>query len=209
MDPLAQDERISAYLDGEFAPDARAKFEAELAQNADLREVVDELRGLGDSLQLLERYRLDGDFASRVWRRAERTVLTGNAAPSGAAGAAVNGPAANGPAAEVVPVMSRCSIASCGGDGFGSNGASRATTSDAASESASRHWQSRRPWVWSAIAVAVAMLLMVSGWLRPKPQQVALVDNTARPHGAADKALPPAEVSSARKRRRCRPSQNQ
>jgi hypothetical protein len=199
MDPLAQDERISAYLDGELAPEARAKFEAELAQNADLRQVVEELRGLGDGLQLLDRYRLDGDFASRVLRRAERTILTGDAAPSGAAGAAVNGPAANGPAAhpaaEAVPAMS--SIASRGGTAFGANGASQAATSDCASESASRHWQSRRPWVWSALAVAVAMLLMVSGWLRPKPHQVAMIDETMRPHGAADKALPPAKISGA------------
>jgi negative regulator of sigma E activity len=204
MDPLAQDERISAYLDGELAPDARAKFEAELAQNADLRQVVDELRGLGDGMQLLDRYRLDDDFASRVLRRAERAILTGDAAPSGAAGAAVNGPAAHGPAAngpaahpaaEAVPAMS--SIASRGGTVFGPNGASQAATSDSASESASRHWQSRRPWVWSALAVAVAMLLMVSGWLRQKSQQVAMVDETTRPHGAADKALPPAKISGA------------
>ena len=46
MDPLFQDERISAYLDGQLPPDERSQFEDEMARNGELRQVVEELRGL-------------------------------------------------------------------------------------------------------------------------------------------------------------------
>lgn len=76
MDPLFQDERISAYLDGELPPAERSQFEDELARNAELRQVVEELRALHDSLQALPRRRLEEDFAQHVLRKAERAMLS-------------------------------------------------------------------------------------------------------------------------------------
>jgi hypothetical protein len=84
------------------------------------------------------------------------------------------------------------SIAGRGGAAAGSNGLSRSTSLD----STNGHWRSRRPWVWSAIAIAVAVLLMVSGWLRPKSDEVAINTPTPPQHVAVDKELPPATVSS-------------
>ncbi len=104
MDPLAQDERISAYLDGELrpthAPSLRRNWRKTPTCAKWSMSCVDWATACNCSSVIVWTA-----ISPRVWRRAERTVLTGNAAPSGAAGAAVNGPAANGPAAEVVPVM--------------------------------------------------------------------------------------------------------
>ena len=91
MDPMFQDERISAYLDGQLPPDERSQFEDELARNGELRQVVEELRGLHDSLQELPRHRLNDDFAMQVLRRAERAVLSDAHATAGANGLSANG----------------------------------------------------------------------------------------------------------------------
>lgn len=77
MNEKFSDERISAYLDDELAPEARAEVERELADSAELRQAVDELRALGVGLQSLPRYRLETNIAERVLQLAEREVLLG------------------------------------------------------------------------------------------------------------------------------------
>lgn len=136
MDPMFQDSRISAYLDDEMSAEERSRFEDELARSAELRQVVDELRGLRESLQQLPRHRLGGDFAAQVLRRAERAMLTSSAPAESQANQA---PAANGDGhADSIVVRG-------GGPG----------------EVVSRFRRGRRPWIWAAAAVAVAVLLMV------------------------------------------------
>src|SRR5260221_10915638 len=76
MDNLHNDERISAFLDGELAADEQIRFEERLAETAELRQLVEELRALRGSLDLLPRHRLEADFADHVLRRAEREMLT-------------------------------------------------------------------------------------------------------------------------------------
>ena len=77
MDNLYGDERISSYLDGELSADEQARFEERLAESAELRQLVEELRALRGSLDLLPRYQLEPDFAERMLRRAEQRMLIG------------------------------------------------------------------------------------------------------------------------------------
>src|SRR5262245_34980893 len=71
-----QDELLSAYLDGELTAEERAHVEQQLADSAELRQLLDELRSLRSGLELLPRYKLEADFAERVLRKAERSMLS-------------------------------------------------------------------------------------------------------------------------------------
>lgn len=70
MNTFFDDERVSAYLDGELAADERAAFERSLASQPELAALVDELRAVQRSLGALPRERLDGGFAARVLAQA-------------------------------------------------------------------------------------------------------------------------------------------
>jgi anti-sigma factor RsiW len=159
MDPMFQDERISAYLDGQLPPDERSQFEDELARNGELRQVVEELRGLHDSLQELPRHRLNDDFAVQVLRRAERAMLS----DPHVVAAAANGSSASGSSA----------------DALRTNGAAaddakvvRAGVDNSFQDARKR----RRPWVWAAIVVAAAIVVMVYNPPQRKPTEVAARD---------------------------------
>jgi anti-sigma factor RsiW len=155
MDPLFQDERISAYLDGELPPDERSQFEDELARNGELRQAVEELRTLHDSLQALPRHRLNDDFAQQVLRRAERAMLSdAHAGANGADGSAVEG-------SNVVRGIADQRIA------------------DRANSDARN---SRRPWIWAAVAIAAAIALMVFNPPAKKQIEIAQSDSTVRSH---------------------------
>ena len=77
MDNLHNDERISAYLDGELSADEQSRFEERLAESAELRQLVEELRALRGSLDLLPRHRRQ---ISRG-RRHRRSRRTNNSRP--------------------------------------------------------------------------------------------------------------------------------
>jgi predicted HTH domain antitoxin len=164
MDPLFQEERISAYLDGQLPSDERVKFEEELAHNSELRQVVEELRQLHDSLQELPRHHLNDDFATQVLRRAERAMLSNPQAVANERGA--DGVAAEG--SQIVQAASNTTI--------------------------SNARRSRRPWIWAAIAVAAAVALMVFNPPRQKPVQIAQTDSSPAPRAAdrqkVDRSLP-------------------
>lgn len=70
-----RDELISAFLDGELAPQERAQVEKWLAESPELRQLHDDLSALGGSLRSLPRYQLDRNLGDIVLRRAERAVL--------------------------------------------------------------------------------------------------------------------------------------
>ena len=65
-----QEELISAYLDGECTADERARVERWLAESAECRQLLDELRALRVSLGSLERHKLSEDLAAKVLARA-------------------------------------------------------------------------------------------------------------------------------------------
>ena len=167
MGPLDQDERISAYLDGELPADQRARFEEELARSGDLRQLVEELRAVRESMQALPQHRLEHDFAERVLRRAERLMLTGQ--PIRAAADPQPAPAEKvSPAPMPEPVSSRVSR---------------------------RHFQSWRPWGWSALALSVAAVIVgIERW-EAKDRQVAVIAPSGKDRLEKDaRSLPVGEL---------------
>lgn len=79
MNPLSNDELISAYLDGELSGEEQQRAEKLLAEDADSRQLLEELRSLRAGMESLPRHQLDQDFASRVLDQAERTMIAGDA----------------------------------------------------------------------------------------------------------------------------------
>lgn len=77
MDRPHDDELLSAYLDDELSVEERAYVEQLLADRPEARRLLDELRGVRESLQTLPSYKLEPDFGAQVLQRAEREVLHG------------------------------------------------------------------------------------------------------------------------------------
>jgi hypothetical protein len=71
MDHSENDILISAYLDDELTVDERAHVERLLANSAEARQLLDEMRALRTGLQELPQHKLELDFAHRVLQRAE------------------------------------------------------------------------------------------------------------------------------------------
>ncbi len=155
MKPFYDDERISGYLDGELTAEEQASFEEELAQNAELRQVVDELRSLRSDLDLLPRSHLESDFAARVLRRAEREMLSGGK---------------EAPAAAEPPPTSELTPAPAARDMISSRWSRE---------------RLRRPLLWSAATIAAAILIMAftRDHDQGKRDQVAQVGGQEAAHG--------------------------
>jgi anti-sigma factor RsiW len=84
---MFSDDLISAYLDDELSAEERSQVEQALKEDAEFRDVCDELRELRDRFGALPRYKLGKTLVDRVMRRAERAMLT-----SSAGGAPASGP---------------------------------------------------------------------------------------------------------------------
>ncbi|WP_459555248.1 anti-sigma factor family protein [Lacunimicrobium album] len=65
------DDRISAYLDGELSPEERAAFEAELATSPEVRRLVDELGGLKRRVNELPTVGVKVNLAPEILKRIE------------------------------------------------------------------------------------------------------------------------------------------
>ncbi len=169
MNAFYDDQRISGYLDGELSADEQSRFEEEIAQNAELRQVVDELRALRSDLDLLPRARLEEDFAARVLRRAEREVLSGGlTAP---------------PVDDATPNTEKTSVAQ-------NTPAYRSTWS---------RERFTRPLIWSAAAIAAGLIVMALTHEPANNDQVArLGERRTEQSPVADnhRALPPAQISA-------------
>lgn len=75
------DERLSAYIDGELTDAEREQFERLIEQRPDYRQAIDELRTLRERIKALPAHGLGGDFAERVLRKAELATLVGPGEP--------------------------------------------------------------------------------------------------------------------------------
>lgn len=162
MNPFADDELASAYLDGELAPDDRARFEQQLAERPELRQLVEELRGLRASFEGLPRYRLEPDFAERVLRRAEREMLSARQAVDGAREAGGSTPAA----ARLSAAVERATPARSGGLSWS---------------------RLARPLGYVAVALAAAVAVMV---FNPDARRDELARDVAFNERGAAEALP-------------------
>lgn len=144
MDHIDNDERISAYLDGELSADEQSRFEERLAESAELRQLVEELRALRGTLDLLPRHKLEADFADRILRRAEKEMLlSGGGSATGGGGnpsdGAVNRPVVAG---QLETARSDAAPMPAGG-------------------SASFRSRALRPLVYAAAAIAAAVMIVV------------------------------------------------
>ncbi|HVC97010.1 MAG TPA: zf-HC2 domain-containing protein, partial [Pirellulales bacterium] len=154
-DPIPDGELLSAYLDGELPADQRARVERLLAERPESRQLLDELRALRGTLEAVPRYRLEDDFAARVLRAAERAMLSGDALFLGQ----------TGPSAPVA------GDAHAEGDAAEANGHSREAGKPVPASSQEATWSSRepgwswqrarRPMLWSCLALAAALLIML------------------------------------------------
>jgi len=72
-------EQLTAYLDGELAPDDRAEIERLLDSDAEARRLLDELRETSELVAGLPRGRAPEDLARQVSARLERQALLGDA----------------------------------------------------------------------------------------------------------------------------------
>jgi len=75
MNDVPDTELFSAYLDGELTADEHARVEQLLAASPVARQLLEELRAVGSSLQLLPQQKLDEDLSARVLEIAERRML--------------------------------------------------------------------------------------------------------------------------------------
>ncbi len=75
MSDVSESELISAYLDGELTAEEQARAEQILASSAEARQLLEELRALGGTLQSLPQEKLDEDLGPRVLQVAERRML--------------------------------------------------------------------------------------------------------------------------------------
>jgi negative regulator of sigma E activity len=133
MDIQRHEELISAYLDGELTGDELRTIEALLAESEEARQMLDELRSLQSGLRSLPKYSLDTDFSQAVLDRAERAMLTGEGA---------------GEESDTLVTES---------DGQPENAPSPFAAQDAADRAAAV----KRRIVWSVLAVAAAVLVMI------------------------------------------------
>ena len=76
MKNAAENERLSAYLDGELTAAEQAQMEQLLAASPAARQLLDELRTLSTTLQSLPQQKLGEDLGPQVLRLAERRMLT-------------------------------------------------------------------------------------------------------------------------------------
>ena len=75
MNDVPDTELFSAYLDGELTADEQVRVEQILATSPEARQLVEELRALGSTLQGLPQKKLDEDLSARVLQVAERRML--------------------------------------------------------------------------------------------------------------------------------------
>ncbi|HEV3022996.1 MAG TPA: zf-HC2 domain-containing protein, partial [Pirellulales bacterium] len=214
VDLARDDELLTAYLDGELTTDERQRVETLLADQPESRQLLDELRALGGTLASVPRYRLEADFASRVLRAAERTMLSGEVAalPVSTAPIVNAGPifSAGGSPSHADDLKLDGDLKPAGRDDeAGANGRSRddakpvpASQHEAVWSSPERGWswqRARRPLAWVGVMLAASVLIMIAerGQVGgPRNRQVALARREAARKEAAHKDAAPTDDSA-------------
>lgn len=74
------DELLSAYVDGELTGEQLADVEQRLANDAQARQLVDDLRALSENVKSLPRESVGEDLRESIMRRAEQAMLLGDGA---------------------------------------------------------------------------------------------------------------------------------
>jgi hypothetical protein len=172
-------ELFSAYLDGELTAEEQAHVEQLLSASPDARQLLEELRALGSTLQGLPQQKPDEDLSVRVLELAERRMLLPDPTDD-AAGAKPSAKPSAGRAAEA----SHPEANEIGFLGIPWR------------EISWRGMLSRRALTWSAIVVATALVISLSS---PPPkvarQDIARLEEPEKKSGSA----PTPAVDSRRK----------
>jgi hypothetical protein len=192
MNEKLTDERISAYLDDELSAEERADIERQLAESADLRLAVEELRALHAGMQSLPRYKLESSIADRVLQLAEREILVGGRADGGRA---------DGGRTDGDPIVADTNGQALAAAENRPQPASPPTSAPLSQHESVRHeaWFSWRNLVWSASAAAVAALVTNYYHVNnPNYSTVVVAAGDSTQPGDGNAAKQEAEQSNAR-----------
>ena len=173
MSDFADEELLSAYLDGELTAAEQARVERLLAEQPESRQLLEELCWLKTSLERMPRDRLGHDFAERVLRRAEKQLLTGGELEDGE------------------PLKQQRSQPMA---------ARRIEPAKKADRFSGLSWQRmRRPVIWSSLTLAAGLLIMFLDRevIEPRPQQVARAPGNAGKRGRGEIGAPAGAPTSA------------
>jgi hypothetical protein len=168
MNDVPDTELFSAYLDGELTANEQVRVEQMLAASVEARQLVEELRALGNTLQCLPHQKLDEDLTARILQAAERRMLL--------PGDSGNQPSA-GRAAEA---LTESDADSTGWLGIPWRG-----------------MFSKRALIWLAVVVVTAIIINFNSPPKPKQNQFARLEEKAAPGTAAAPAGEQAKRSTS------------
>jgi hypothetical protein len=184
MNPIPDDELLSAYLDGELSEADRARAERLLAEQPEARQLLEDLRAIRGGFEGLPAHRLEQDFPARVLRGAEREMLADESSQ-----AADEAPA-EGHRSAIAP-----SPPAAGQAPEGQAAEGQAPRSLQRSFTIAR-W--RRPMAWAGLALAAGLLLMVFDRNRQAPNprdQLAHAPSAGGEMRAANEPASPADAA--------------
>ncbi len=153
MSDVPDTEMLSAYLDGELTADEQVRVEQILATSPEARQLVEELRALGSTLQGLPQQKLDEDLSARVLGLAERRMLLPDRLPDDAP----DKPSTDKPSAG----RARQTLAPADSDAIGWLGVPWR-------EISWRGMFSRRALIWTGVIVATAIAINFTSAPPPK-----------------------------------------
>ncbi|MEI8371401.1 MAG: zf-HC2 domain-containing protein, partial [Planctomycetota bacterium] len=157
MNDVSDTELLSAYLDGELTADEQVRAERILTASPEARQLLEELRALGCTLQELPQEKLDEDLSTRVLEVAERRMLlpsrlsedAGDKPSAGRAADSLNQPKADSTGSLGIPWR----------------------------EISWRGMFSKRALIWSGVVVATAIIISFTSPLPPElNRNIAKVD---------------------------------
>lgn len=164
------DERLSAYLDGELNSADQARLEERLCHDAELRQLIEELRAVRLHLEVLPEFKLSPDFAVQVLRRAELEILAGTQ----------NSPATTAASAPITPLGESQPLAAAASpaDTAPAAGSPQPTASPLLNNLNRRPWL--RPALWTALAAAAGIMILLTNSRPPAVRDEIAVKETTR-----------------------------
>lgn len=170
MNHFPDDELLSAYLDGELTPDEQATVDGWLTESAEHRQLLEELRSLSQSLESLPRLQLEDNFYQSVLRRAEREMLSSQAAPADGGKPSVH--------AMVERAVKDAAATKPNGEPIAARREAQGTALEDCVQpsTAGRRFpwpRGRRPWIYAGAAIAAGLLVML---VSPPPMDVRNVE---------------------------------
>jgi hypothetical protein len=176
MNDDSDSELISAYLDGELTAEEQVRAEQILASSAEARQLLEELRALGGTLQSLPQEKLDENLGARVLEIAERRMLSPEE-PKKSDGAKTSDGTDEPSAGRAAATLTSRPDDSPASEGFPWR------------ELSWRGMLSPRALIWSAIVIVVAIVIHFNSPPQNPNRQIAREDKAEPAAAAGDKAV--------------------